>query len=171
MKKVLATGLNGMYESTAYLGSMDCFNRMRKNMNNSHDYSSSIDALGRNFVDDDYLSLTQFSSVTSVPPDVMTEVSAIVCMSCPEIMVQVLSIAEHYSIPIVVASTGGLVDEKNQSEDLSELNAKIMLNISQKQPVVHCRKNENPFDALKIIVEEDIEAGFYNFNSHKLKAD
>lgn len=169
MKKVLVTGLNGKDKATAYVGSMNCFCRMRKNMDNHDGYSDLIDAIGRNFVDDESLSLTQFSSITSTPPDVMAEVSAILCMSCPEITREALSIAEHYGIPIVVASMGILFDGDKPRDGVSRANAEILLSISQKKAVFYCEEDKNLLEALRMITEVEMEAGLYDLNNRKLK--
>lgn len=161
MKKVLATGLNGMYETTAYLGSMYCFSRMRKNMNNSHGHSNCIDAIERNFVDDDNLSLQSFSSVTNTPPDVMVEVSAILCMSCPKITREALSIAEHYGIPIVVASTGINTDEENSDDMQSYANLQIMEMIAQTMAVFYCEDDKRLIDALDFVLSEERGVGLH----------
>lgn len=170
MKKVLATGLNGMVETTAYLGSTECFNRIRRNVAKSHGHSNWIDAIERKFVDDDSLSLTTFPSVTRVPPDVMSEVSAILCMSCPEITVQVLSIAEHYCIPIVLASMAIRFDGDKPCDDISRVNAEILLSIAQKKAVFRCEDDKNLLRALRIVTEENWEPGLYDLNDQELKA-
>lgn len=163
MKKVLVTGLNGKDKATAYVGSVNCFCRMRKNENGL------ISFAGRNLVDDESLSLTQFPSITSTPPDVMAEVSAILCMSCPEITREALSIAEHYGIPIVVASMGILFDGDKPRDGVSRANAEILLSISQKKAVFYCEEDKNLLEALRMITEVEMEAGLYDLNNRELK--
>ncbi len=160
MKKVLATGLNGMYETTANLGSMYCFSRMRKNMD-THCHSNWIDAIERNFVDDDNLSLQSFPSITNTPPDVMVEVSAILCMSCPKITREALSIAEHYGIPIVVTSTGIDADGENSADMQSYANLQIMEMIAQTMVVFYCEDDKRLIDALEFVLSEKRSVGLH----------
>lgn len=155
MKKVLVTGLNGKDKATVYVGSVNCFCRMRKNENGL------ISFAGRNLVDDESLSLTQFPSITSTPPDVMVEISAILCMSCPEITREALSIAEHYGIPIVVVSNGINMDGEKPSDMQSYANLQIMEMMAQTMVVFYCEDDERLIDALKFVLAEKRSTGLH----------
>lgn len=141
MKKVLVIGPIGNLEPRIFLGSMHSFENLK---------------------DVDVLGLTSFSStITSIPPDILVKISAILCCSNPDKTVQAISIAQHYRIPIAVTSRGIQMNGEKASDLLSETNLEILQSMSKETPVFYCTSDKCAFNALEFIAEDGRKPDFY----------
>lgn len=159
MKNVLVAGLDGRYGECVHFGTFEGFKCMR--ISRLLDMVPHIDSIGRGFVDDDTLSFEQFCSITTTPPHILVQTSAIICFSGPASAIQAISIAEHYHVPIVVTKDG-IRMKNNKTCDLMSLNnLRLLKNMGKEMPTFYCSSDEQVVAATAFITEDGRKTGFY----------
>lgn len=157
--KCLVLGLDGKYGEVVHFGTFEGLKCMR--ISRLLDMVPHIDSIGRGSTDDDTLGFEQFCSITTTPPDVLIQTSAIICFSGPALAIQAISIAEHYRVPIVVTKDGIRMKDAKPCDPLSSNNLRILKNMSKEMPVFYCISDEQVVAAATFIAKDGRTPGFY----------
>lgn len=109
---------------------------------------------------------SNFASIANVPPQIMVDVSGIVCFSAYEEDAAVITIARHYKIPLVLIKNPidnpGCRTASDCIKTAYNCN-RIMLHQMEKEvPVFCCNNPENAISALKFIMQDGLQPGAYN---------